>query len=161
MRDVGRADRGRLHQSRGDGRADGRATDGNSRRGRARTRVSVTNGGNAGRCAPSDTGVEARRGRACPVDRWYLVFRTAFSVGATSSPAANSSRSRLSPTWCMTRSPGWASTHLPRDCLRTERQSTPAAVEPGPTPSLWPCTWGSASTESAITAQHSAHGTQV
>ena len=43
--DVGHADRGRLHQGRGQGRAHGRAADGDRRRGRARARLSRADAG--------------------------------------------------------------------------------------------------------------------
>ncbi len=43
--DVGRADRGRLHQGRGQGRAHGRAADGDRRRGRARAGLSRADAG--------------------------------------------------------------------------------------------------------------------
>ena len=75
--DVGHADRGRLHQGRGQGRAHGRAADGDRRRGRSRARLSRADAGAWRRSAlKAKPDVEAG-GRRCPSNpRWYLGRRS-------------------------------------------------------------------------------------
>src|SRR5690606_41797827 len=53
-----------LHQGRGQGWADGRATDGDRGRGRARARVPRTDAGTRGGGAEGEAGMEARTGRS-------------------------------------------------------------------------------------------------